>query len=114
VLYPGLPAHPGHEVAKRQMSAFGGVLALVLPGGLPAAEAFYDRMRLISRAASLGGVESVASLPVQTSHTGYTDEQLRQAGVDRGQVRISIGVEDAEDLIADVEQALAGSSVAGR
>lgn len=114
VLYPGLPSHPGHEIAKRQMSAFGGVLSLVLPGGLPAAEAFYDRMQVISRAASLGGVESVASLPVRTSHTGYTDEQLRQAGVDRGQVRISIGVEDAEDLIADVEQALSSPSAVGR
>jgi cystathionine gamma-synthase len=108
VLYPGLPKHPGHEIAKRQMSAFGGVLSLVLPGGLPAAETFYDGLRVISRAASLGGVESVASLPVQTSHTGYTDEQLAKAGVDRGQVRISVGVEDADDLVADVEQALAG------
>jgi cystathionine beta-lyase/cystathionine gamma-synthase len=106
VLYPGLPSHPGHEVASRQMSAFGGILSLVLTGGLPAAERFYDGLRLVSRAASLGGVESLASLPVHTSHVGYTDEQLKAAGVDPGQVRISIGVEDAADLVEDVAQAL--------
>ncbi len=109
VLYPGLPSHPGHDVARRQMSAFGGILSLVLAGGLPAAERFYDGLRLISRAASLGGVESVTSLPVHTSHVGYTDEELKAAGVDPGQVRISIGVEDAADLIEDVARALDGA-----
>ena len=84
VLYPGLPSHPGHEVARRQMSAFGGIVSLVLAGGLPAAERFYDGLRLISRAASLGGVESLVSLPVHTSHYGYTDEQLAAAGIDPG------------------------------
>jgi cystathionine beta-lyase/cystathionine gamma-synthase len=106
ILYPGLASHPGHEVARRQMSAFGGLLSLVLDGGLPAAERFYDGLRVISRAASLGGVESVCSLPVQTSHHGYTEEQLRLAGVDPGQVRLSIGVEDVSDLIEDIERAL--------
>ena len=107
VLYPGLPSHPGHDVARRQMSAFGGMLTLVLAGGLPAAERFYDRLRLVARAASLGGVESLASLPVHTSHHGLPDEELREAGIDPGMVRLSLGVEDADDLIADVEQALA-------
>ena len=106
VLYPGLPSHPGHELAKRQMSAFGGVVAFVLGGGLPAAERFYDGLRLIARAASLGGVETLVSLPVHTSHHGYTDEQLRAAGVDPGMVRLSLGVEDATDLIADIDRAL--------
>jgi len=106
VLYPGLPSHPGHQVATRQMSAFGGILSLVLAGGLPAAERFYDGLRVISRAASLGGVESLASLPVHTSHVGYTDEQLEAAGVDAGQVRLSIGVEDAADLALDIGRAL--------
>jgi cystathionine beta-lyase/cystathionine gamma-synthase len=109
VLYPGLPSHPGHDVARRQMSAFGGLLSLVLAGGLEAAERFYDGVRLISRAASLGGVESVLSLPVHTSHYGYSDDELRLAGVDPGQVRISFGVEDASDLIEDVERALAAA-----
>lgn len=107
VLYPGLASHPGHEVARRQMSAFGGVVTLVLEGGLPAAERFYDGLSLIARAASLGGVESLASLPVLTSHHGYSDEELRAAGVDPGMVRLSMGVEDAADLIADVDRALA-------
>lgn len=106
VLYPGLPGHPGHDVARRQMSAFGGVLAFVVDGGLGAAERFYDGLRLIARAASLGGVETLVSLPVHTSHAGYTDEQLKAAGVDPGMVRVATGVEDASDLIADVERAL--------
>ncbi|HXB54384.1 MAG TPA: aminotransferase class I/II-fold pyridoxal phosphate-dependent enzyme [Vicinamibacteria bacterium] len=106
VRYPGLPSHPAHEVARRQMSAFGGMVSIVLKGGLPAAECFYDHLRLVTRAASLGGVESLVSLPVHTSHHGYSDEQLRSAGVDPGSARISLGVEDAEDIIADIEQAL--------
>jgi methionine-gamma-lyase len=107
VLYPGLPSHPGHDVARRQMSAFGGMVTLVLAGGLPAAERFYDRLRLVARAASLGGVESLASLPLHTSHYGLPEEKLREAGIDPGMVRLSMGVEDTDDLIADVEQALA-------
>jgi methionine-gamma-lyase len=106
VLYPGLPSHTGHDVARRQMSAFGGVVTLVLAGGLPAAERFYDRLRLVARAASLGGVESLASLPVHTSHYGLPEDKLREAGVDPGMVRLSLGVEDAADLIGDVERAL--------
>jgi cystathionine beta-lyase/cystathionine gamma-synthase len=107
VLYPGLSAHPGHDIAARQMSGFGGMVSLVLRGGVPAAERFYDALRIVTRAASLGGVESLASLPVHTSHVGFTDEQLRSAGVDPGTVRLSIGVEDAADIVADVRAALA-------
>jgi len=106
VLYPGLPSHPGHAVACRQMSAFGGMVTLELSGGLAAAERLYDRVQLVARAASLGGVESLVSLPVHTSHLGLSPEDLREAGVDPGMVRLSMGVEDADDLIADVEQAL--------
>jgi cystathionine beta-lyase/cystathionine gamma-synthase len=106
VLYPGLPSHPGHDLARSQMSAFGGIVSLVVRGGLPAAERFFDATRLFARAASLGGVESLVSLSVHTSHAGYSAEELREAGVDPGNVRLSLGVEDSEDLIADVEQAL--------
>jgi cystathionine beta-lyase/cystathionine gamma-synthase len=106
VIYPGLRSHPGHEVAHRQMSGFGGVVAVVLAGGLRAAERFYDGLRLMARAASLGGTETLVSLPVHTSHYGYTDEQLKAAGVDPGTARIALGVEDAADLIADAEGAL--------
>lgn len=106
VLYPGLPSHPGHAVARRQMSAFGGMVSFVPRGGLAAAERFYDGLRLVSRAASLGGVESLVSLPVHTSHHGLSEAQLREAGIDPGLVRLSMGVEDAADLIADVDGAL--------
>jgi cystathionine beta-lyase/cystathionine gamma-synthase len=106
VLYPGLPSHPRHDLARRQMSAFGGVVAFVLAGGLPAAERFYDGLRLVARAASLGGVETLVSLPVHTSHHGYSDAQLKAAGVDPGMVRVALGVEDAADIIADVSRAL--------
>ena len=88
------------------MSAFGGVVAFVVAGGLPAAERFYDGLQLMARAASLGGVETLVSLPVHTSHHGFTDAQLAAAGIDPGAVRISLGVEDAADIIADVERAL--------
>ena len=108
VLHPGLPSHPGHEVARRQMSGFGGIVSFVLEGGLAAAERFYDGLRLLARAASLGGVETLVSLPVHTSHYGYTDEQLEAAGVDPGMVRVSLGVEEAADILEDVDRALAG------
>ena len=108
VLYPGLSSHPAHEVARLQMSGFGGILSFVLKGGLAAAERFYDGLELMARAASLGGVETLVSLPVHTSHHGFTDEQLRAAGIDPGTVRISLGVEDAADLLADADAALAG------
>jgi cystathionine beta-lyase/cystathionine gamma-synthase len=107
VLYPGLDSHPGHQIARRQMSAFGGIVSFVLQGGHAAAERFYDGLRLMSRAASLGGVETLVSLPVHTSHHGYTAEQLIAAGVDPGMVRVSLGVEDSEDLLADADHALA-------
>jgi cystathionine beta-lyase/cystathionine gamma-synthase len=107
VIYPGLPSHPGHEIASRQMAGgFGGLVSFVVEGGLAAAERFFDGLHLVARAASLGGVESVVSLPLLTSHHGQSDEQLRAAGIDPGMVRVSLGVEDAADLIADVERAL--------
>lgn len=109
VVYPGLPSHPAHEIARRQMSAFGGLVSFVPRGGLAAAERFYDRLRLVARAASLGGVETLVSLPVHTSHHGMTDEQLAEAGIERGMVRVSCGVEDADDILADVDAALEGA-----
>ena len=107
VAYPGLTSHPGHEVARRQMSAFGGMVAFSLPGGLPAAERFYDAVELIARAVSLGGVETLVSLPVLGSHHMASDQQRAAAGLDPGTVRLSLGIEDAADLIADVDRALA-------
>jgi cystathionine beta-lyase/cystathionine gamma-synthase len=106
VYYPGLPSHPDHAVAQSQMTGFTGMVCIDVGGGLERASRFYDRLRVIQRAASLGGPESLCSLPVLTSHTGYTDEELRAAGVTTSMARISIGLEDPEDLIEDLEQAL--------
>ena len=107
VHYPGLTSHPDHAIAKGQMSGFGGVVTLDIKGGRDAAFRVFDQLKIIKRAASLGGVESICSLPILTSQYGLTDDELVQAGVSKGMVRISIGLEDASDLIADLEQALA-------
>jgi cystathionine beta-lyase/cystathionine gamma-synthase len=89
------------------MTGFGGMVTFDLGGSFERAERAFDRLRLINRAASLGGVESLVSLPVITSQWGHTDEQLREAGVTRGMIRLSVGLEDPADLIADLDQALA-------
>lgn len=106
VLYPGLESHPDHAIAAAQMRGFGGMVTLDLPGGLEAASRFFDRITIFQRAASLGGVESLCSLPVLTSQYGWTDDQLARAGVTPGMVRLSVGIESLDDLIADVDQAL--------
>jgi methionine-gamma-lyase len=106
VAYPGLRSHPGHETARRQMSGFGGLVAFVLRGGLPAAERFFDGLELIARAVSLGGTETLCSLPVHTSHHMCTEDELRAAGIDPGTVRISLGIEDAADILEDADRAL--------
>jgi methionine-gamma-lyase len=104
--YPGLSSHPDHNLAKRQMRAFGAMMAFDLKGGLAAARRFCDRVRLFLLAASLGGVESLVILPIYTSHYNMRPEELRGAGVQPGTVRVSVGLEDAEDLIEDLRQAL--------
>jgi methionine-gamma-lyase len=106
VHYPGLPSHPDHKIAKKQMRGFGGMLAFDMKGGLPAARRFCDRVRLFLLAASLGGAESLVILPIYSSHYDMTNEELRRAGVSPGTVRVSIGLEDKEDLIEDLKQAL--------
>jgi len=106
VYYPGLPSHPDHATAKAQMSGFGGMVCFDLNGDYSRAAALYDRLLIIKRAASLGGVESLISMPVLTSQWGHTDEQSRDAGVTRGMLRLSVGLEDAADLIEDLDQAL--------
>ncbi len=106
VFYPGLSSHPDHAIAKKQMKGFGGMVTFEAAGGYDAACRFYDRINLIKRAASLGGTESLCSLPVLTSQYGLNDEQLALAGVTKGMVRVSVGLEAAEDLIGDLDQAL--------
>jgi cystathionine beta-lyase/cystathionine gamma-synthase len=107
VCYPGLSSHPDHAVATRQMRGFGGMICFEVTGGYAGAVAFFDRVTLVQRAASLGGVESLCSLPVLTSQYGLSDAQLADAGVTRGMVRLSVGLEAPQDLIADLSQALA-------
>jgi cystathionine beta-lyase/cystathionine gamma-synthase len=106
VYYPGLPSHPDHAIARAQMSGFGGMVCFDLGGSYQRAAACFDRLALVKRAASLGGVESIVSLPVLTSQWGHTEEQLREAGVSRGMLRLSVGLEDPADIIADLDQAL--------
>jgi cystathionine beta-lyase/cystathionine gamma-synthase len=106
VFYPGLASHPDHAIAKTQMSGFGGMVTFEVPGGLAGASSVFDRFQVIRRATSLGGVDSLVSLPVLTSHYNYTDENLSRAGVTPGMLRVSIGLEDEADLIEDLDQAL--------
>jgi cystathionine beta-lyase/cystathionine gamma-synthase len=105
VFYPGLADHPDHDIARRQLTGFGGMVTFEV-ADYAAACRLFDRLKIVCRAASLGGVESLCSLPVLTSQFGFSDEQLAAAGVTRGMVRLSIGLEAAEDLIADLDQAL--------
>ncbi|HXT26383.1 MAG TPA: aminotransferase class I/II-fold pyridoxal phosphate-dependent enzyme [Candidatus Eisenbacteria bacterium] len=107
VHYPGLKSHADHALAKKQMKAFGSMLAFDLKGGLPAARRFCDRVQLFLLAASLGGVESLVVLPVYSSHYNMSTKELDVAGVTPGTVRVSVGLEDAADLIGDLKQALA-------
>lgn len=103
--YPGLPEHPGHDVAKRQMRAFGGLVSLDL-GSQEAAFAFLDALTLFTQAVSLGDVESLSSHPASTTHQLLGEETLARQGVTPGLVRLSVGIEDKEDLIRDVLGAL--------
>ena len=107
VYYPGLPSHPDHQLVKRQMSGgFGGMLAFDMKGGLPAARRVCDRVQVFLLAASLGGVESLVVLPLFTSHYKMSAEELQKAGVAPGTIRMSVGLEDAQDLIDDLKRAL--------
>jgi cystathionine beta-lyase/cystathionine gamma-synthase len=108
VFYPGLPSHPDHAIAKRQMRGFGGMVTFDVAGGYEPACRVFDRLKVVQRAASLGGVESICSLPVLTSQYGFTNEELAAAGVSRGMIRLSVGLEDPADLIADLDQAIGG------
>ncbi|GAA3758727.1 methionine-gamma-lyase [Spinactinospora alkalitolerans] len=107
VHYPGLPDHPGHGDARRLLSGgFGGVLSFELAGGLRAGRAFVGAVRLASLAPSLGDVKTLVMHPASTSHRQLSAERLAQAGIAEGLIRVSVGIEDVEDLWADIEQAL--------
>jgi cystathionine beta-lyase/cystathionine gamma-synthase len=111
VLYPGLTSHPQHELAQRTLrdGMAGGMLSIDLAGGRPAGEHFLDRLKVAVHATSLGSVETLCSHPASSSHRQLSTEELAQAGLTPGMVRISIGLEDPDDLIADLAAAAADS-----
>jgi cystathionine gamma-synthase len=103
--YPGLETHPHHDVAARQMRGYGGMLSFSLRGGFDAVKQVLPRLRLAHLAANLGAVETLAGVPATTSHVECTAEERAAMGIPEGLVRYSVGIEDAADLIADLEQA---------
>lgn len=107
VNYPGLPSHPGHGIAVRQMRGYGGMLSFGLEGGFEAVKRVLPRLKLAHRAANLGAVETVAGPPATTSHVECTPEERAAMGIPEGLIRYSVGIEDTDDLIADLGQALA-------
>jgi cystathionine gamma-lyase len=107
VIYPGLPSHRQHELAKRQMDGFGGIVSVRLKGGFEAAKRFCERTRLFTLAESLGGVESLVNHPAVMTHASIPPENRARLGIDDGLVRLSVGVEGLDDLRADLGQALA-------
>jgi methionine-gamma-lyase len=107
VLYAGLESYPQHQLALRQLDGSGGMLAFELAGGREAGERFMDALELCGRATSLGGVDTVLHHPASTSHRQYSPDQLAAAGISPGLLRLSVGCEDADDVVADLDQALA-------
>lgn len=112
VYYPGLESHPQHQLAKRQMRGFGGMLSFVLRGPEERAHDFVRRLKFFSLAESLGGVESLISIPARMTHGSIPKEDRERRGVTDGLIRLSVGIEDADDLVADLEHALSTSRAA--
>jgi cystathionine beta-lyase/cystathionine gamma-synthase len=111
VYYPGLESHPQHELARRQMTGgFGGMLSCEVEGGVEAAREVARRTRLFTLAESLGGVESLIELPALMTHASLPAERRQEIGIDDGLIRLSVGIEEADDLIADLDQALAATN----
>lgn len=104
--YPGLPTHPGHEIAKRQMKGFGGMVSFEMKGGIKAVNSFLRKMKLFYLAESLGGIASLAEHPATMSHASMPEEHRKRVGIADGLVRLSIGLENVDDLIEDLSQAL--------
>jgi cystathionine gamma-synthase len=107
VFYPGLESHPDHSRARALFSGFGGVVSMMVRGGDDAALRVTQRLRLMCVAPSLGGVDTLVSMPRFTSHAALSREERHAIGVGDGFIRLALGIEDAPDLIADLEQALA-------
>ncbi len=107
VTYPGLPSHPQHEIAKAQMSGFSGMISFELVGGIPAGKAVMNSVKLCGLAESLGAVETMITHPATMTHVDVPVEEREARGLTDGLVRLSVGIEDVEDIVADLEQALA-------
>jgi len=110
VFYPGLPEHPGHEIAKAQMRGFGGVLSFEVKGGVDTVRVLLPKLKLANRAANLGAVETTVGPSRTTSHVECTPEERARLGIPEGLIRYSAGIEDSEDLIQDLQQAFAALS----
>ena len=106
VIYPGLESHPQHDIAKKQMNGFGGMISVVLKGGLESARIFLERTELFSLAESLGGVESLIEHPAIMTHASIPPEIREEIGISDGLVRLSVGIESLEDLIEDIDKSL--------
>ncbi|UCC13064.1 MAG: aminotransferase class I/II-fold pyridoxal phosphate-dependent enzyme [candidate division WOR-3 bacterium] len=107
VYFPGLSSHPGHDLAKKQMSDFGGMLGFDLKGGKEAGKVLMNSVKLCILAVSLGDVDTLIEHPASMTHSTYTDEELRACGITAGFVRLSVGLEHVDDIIDDLEQAMA-------
>jgi cystathionine gamma-lyase/cystathionine beta-lyase len=106
VFYPGLKSHPGHMIAREQMKGFGGMVSFEIEGGLEGATSFLRKLSLFSLAESLGGVDSLVGHPVTMSHAAMPEEVRRRCGITEGIIRLSVGLENADDLVEDLKQAL--------
>ena len=107
VKYPGLVSHPQHETAKKQMNGYSGIISFELKGGLTAGKHMMNSVKIAQLAVSLGGVESLIQHPASMTHAGMPKELREQAGITDGLVRISVGIEDVDELIADLDQSMA-------
>ena len=106
VIYPGLESHPQHDIAKKQMKGFGGMISVVLKGGLDSATSFLEKTKIFSLAESLGGVESLIEHPAIMTHASIPREVREEIGISDGLVRLSVGIESLEDLVEDIENSL--------
>ena len=106
LIYPGLPSHGQHELAKKMMQGFGGMITFVLKGGDEKGVAFMRRLKICKEATSLGSVETLVSMPFNTSHSYLTKEERQKMGIKEGMLRLSVGVEDVDDIIMDIDAAL--------
>jgi cystathionine gamma-lyase len=106
VIYPGLESHPQHAIAKKQMRAFGGMVTIYLKGGLAESRAMLEKVKIFALAESLGGVESLIEHPAIMTHASVPADQRAKLGIADNLVRLSVGIEDIDDLIADLDQAI--------